>query len=348
MGLFEGMLKDDESVFLNPEHLDFDYQPKQIKHREEHQQVIATCIKPLLNRRNGSNLLVYGQPGVGKTVSIKHVIQELKQTTDKVRLIYINCWKKETAYRVCLGICEQIGYSWTQDKNTEELIKKISEILNKDSAVIVFDEFDKLEDHNVVYNLIESIYRKTFILISNDREVIQDIDSRVRSRLPLKELEFAKYTAGQTRDILEQRKNYAFVKGVFSEGAFNTIVDTTIKTGDIRFGLHLLREAGNCAECRASRIIEEKDAREALRSINSFIINKETQLKDSEKEILKLIKDHPGNSTRDLFEFYTGDKSYRTFQRILYDLVEARIISSEGKILEHGGKTNTYFFGIKQ
>ena len=179
MGLFDTMLKDHESLFLNPEHLDFDYQPKHLKFRENHQETIAQAIRPLLQKRNGVNILVHGPPGVGKTVSIKHVLQELEETGEGLYLIYINCWKKETSHKVVLSICEQINYPWIQNKNTEELIQKIAEIINKSAAVIVLDEFDKLEDHKILYSLLEEIYKKTIILIANEKDILQEIDQRI-------------------------------------------------------------------------------------------------------------------------------------------------------------------------
>ena len=85
MGLFEGMLKGDESLFLDAMALDFDYQPKRVPHRDNQQHHIAQCIKPLFANRNGKNLIISGLPGVGKTVCLKHVLRELKQETDRIQ-----------------------------------------------------------------------------------------------------------------------------------------------------------------------------------------------------------------------------------------------------------------------
>ena len=74
MGFFEDSLKADESVFADVDALDFDYQPKLVPFREKHQFKVAECIKPLFARRKGKNLVIFGGPGVGKTVSLKHVL----------------------------------------------------------------------------------------------------------------------------------------------------------------------------------------------------------------------------------------------------------------------------------
>ena len=131
MGLFEGILKGGESLFLDPIALDFDYQPKLVPHRENQQQYIAQCIKPLFSKRNGKNLIIQGLPGVGKTVCLKHVLRELNQETDEIYCIYINCWKKESPFKVITQVCEDLGYTWTYNKSYEDLYKKAVELLNK-------------------------------------------------------------------------------------------------------------------------------------------------------------------------------------------------------------------------
>ena len=93
MGLFNNILKDEESLFTNELALDFDYLPEIIPHRENEQQYIATCIKPLFQERNGKNLIITGKPGIGKTAAIRFIFQELEKETDNIIPIYINCWK---------------------------------------------------------------------------------------------------------------------------------------------------------------------------------------------------------------------------------------------------------------
>ena len=70
MSLFKGMLGSEESLFLNPVALDYDFMPKLIPYREQEQKHIATCIKPLFQQRSGRNLIITGPPGIGKTVAV--------------------------------------------------------------------------------------------------------------------------------------------------------------------------------------------------------------------------------------------------------------------------------------
>lgn len=324
--LFDNMLKGDESIFLNPEHLDYSYQPKLVPFRENQQFYIANCIRPLFDKRDGKNLLVYGSQGIGKTLCCKHILKELQEETDGIFIIYINSWIDETAYKITLDICNQIGYKWVADKNTKDLIDEIAGIINKKSAVIVFDEFDKIQDYGILYSLLEKIYKKAIILITNDAGSIRKLEPRIMSRLNIDRLEFKPYDFNETKEILKTRRNYAFVRDVFEEDAFESIAIKTFELKDIRKGLFLLKEAGNIAENESSRKVTLKHAEDAIKKSDEF--NDIKILKSDENNVLELFSKNPKKSLKELYEIYKveNNKSYKTFQRIVHRLSEAKSI----------------------
>jgi len=110
MALFKDMLSSDESLFKNELALDYSFLPKILPHREQQQRYIASCVKPLLNEKNGKNLFIYGAPGIGKTAAMRFVINELEEETEEVIPIYINCWQKNTTFKIVADMCEQLGY----------------------------------------------------------------------------------------------------------------------------------------------------------------------------------------------------------------------------------------------
>src|SRR3989338_836065 len=105
MALFKDILHSDESLFKNELALDYSFLPKILPHREEQQGYIATIIKPLLEGRNGKNLFIFGAPGIGKTAAMRQVINELEEETDNVAPIYINCWQKNTTFKILTEMC---------------------------------------------------------------------------------------------------------------------------------------------------------------------------------------------------------------------------------------------------
>src|SRR3989344_2118522 len=326
--LFNSILKSDESIFLNPQFLDYDYQPKLIPFRESQQQYIATCIKPLLQRRNGRNLIIYGKPGIGKTVCIKNVLNELENDfSNEMYCIYINAWKKDSSFKIITEICHQVNYKFTHNKNFDELIKEASKIINEKSIVIIIDEADKLQDHDIIYSLLDDFHRKCLILITNESNFIIKIDARIKSRLSSDTLEFKPYNQQQTESILKQRAEYAFVKNTLSEEAFNLISKKTFELGDIRAGLFLLKQSGENAENKSSKLILLQYAEEAIKSFN---IN---ELENEDTSLLELIKEHSGKAKPEIFKIYEEKegKSYRTFQRKINDLEKNnKILSKEG------------------
>lgn len=352
MDLFENKLKDSESLFLDEIALDTEYIPKILKFRENEQKYIATCINPLLQERNGRNLVITGAPGIGKSAATRWVLRELeeKYSSDEIQPLFINCWKKDTAYKIALEICEQIGYKFVQNRNTDELLKEITKILNKTTAVIVLDEADKLdkESHSLIYSLLEDIYKKSIILITNEKQWLIELDQRIKSRLTPDLLEFKPYNLKEIDGILKQRIDHAFVPDVFDKNALDIITNKTYESSDIRVGLFLLRESGNNAESEASKRVLEKHAESAVQKLKEFKIQDSSNIEGEEKQILEIIKNNSGKTIAELFEIYEkqgGEKTYRTFSRKLVDLEKGKMVSLKMIKKGKGGKSTFVEYG---
>ena len=330
MALFRDMLGADESLFKNGLALDYSFLPKLLPHRENQQRYAAACIKPLLMGKNGKNLFIYGAPGIGKTAALRFVLNELEEETEDVVPIYINCWQKNTTFKIVVDICEQLGYKLTHNKRTEELFGVVKNILNKKAAVFAFDEADKLEDFDFLYAILEDIYKKSVFLVTNYSDWFDELDDRVKSRLMSDSLEFKPYNLAETRDILEQRKEYAFVPNVWDKDAFELIVKKTAEAEDIRTGLYLMRESGNIAEDKSSRKITLEHAQKALTKVDNFTTKKSTDLNEDEQSILNIIKKNSEKKIGNLFDIYKekgGKLVYKSFQRKIEKLKKNKFIS---------------------
>ena len=270
-----------------------------------------------------------GGGGIGKTSTVKYMFRELEDETDEVISIYINCWQKNTTFKIISTICEELGYSLTHNKSTEELFKVVKNIINKKSAVFCFDEIDKIEDFDFLYFLIEEIYKKTILLITNYQEWLIKVDERIRSRLGTDSIEFQTYTHKETKTILEQRSKYAFFPGVLEPDALEIISKKTFDTKDIRTGLHLMREAGLAAENESSKKISIEHANKALKKIDDFSIKKSEDLESQTKLLLNIIKENSGKKSGEIFQLYIqkgSTDSYRTFHRKIKNLESSQFI----------------------
>ena len=341
MGLFDTTLRDDQTLFRNEEALDFDFIPKLLPYREQQQRAVATLIQPLLTGRNGRNLLVFGPPGVGKTAAIRWVLNDLEETSDDVYIIYINCWQKNTTFQIVAEICDQLGYKFTQNKRTDELFTVIKNIVNKKAVVFAFDEIDKVTEYDFLYTLLEEVLKKTIILITNFKEWADEMDIRIKSRLVPTLMPFEHYNPEETFGILKQRRESAFVPGVWDEIAFKLIADKAAQLKDIRTGLFMMREAGLHAESKSQRKITEECARAAIEKVSLLEVKKSEELEEETKDILKLIKTHSNQKIGDLFKKFQdagGKASYKTFQRKVEKLVEGGFIHAQKMI---GGAEGT-------
>lgn len=329
MGLFDNILRSNESLFKDSDSLDYDYMPKEIPYRENEQHYLATCIKPLFMNRSGRNLLIYGAPGIGKSVATKNVLNELEDQTDEIDIIYINCWQFNTSFKILSEICDQKNYKFTQNKKGNDLQKIIVDLINQKGVVFVFDEIDKVEDTDFLYFILEKINHKSIFLITNYKSWLLNLDERIRSRLMPELVEFKEYSKKETEGILKNRINYAFVPNVWEEDSLKIVVEKTYNIKDIRSGLFLLKESALLAEDKSEKKVSKENVQDAIKKLNEFSIKSEEDLNEDEKFILAMIKSNSGSKIGDLFRKYEevqGKLSYKTFQRKIAKLSEGKYI----------------------
>ncbi len=341
MGVWDDVLRENESVFRDPVALSYDYLPKLVPFRENEQKRVAACIKPLFSRQGGRNILVYGLPGVGKTVAIRHVLNEIEEHTEDVIPLYINCWKKNTSYKILLEICDLIGYKFTHNKTTTDLFAVVKEKVNKYSVVFCFDEVDKLEDSDFLYFILEDIYRTSLVLITNYKNWLAALDERIKSRLTPELLEFRPYNDNEISEILKQRLQYAFVSSVWQDDALSHVIQQTAHYEDVRAGLYLLKESGICAEEASSKKITMEHVQKAVGKMQEFTIKQTQELEGDVKFILSLVNEHSGKKIGELYDVYKekgGLRAYKSFQRKINALAEASFIDVE-KVTGSGGNT---------
>ncbi len=332
MSLFKDILGSSETLFKNEFALDYSFVPKLVPYREKEQRIIAACIKPLFDAKYGKNVFIFGKTGVGKTVACKHILNELEEETDDIIPIEINCWSHNTTYKIIVEICNKLDFKFIQNKKTEELFKWVKQTFNKKSIVFVLDEIDKLEDLDFLYMILEEIYRKTVILITNYKDWLMEIEERIKSRLLPEIIEFKPYNYEETKGILGQRMGYAFYPDVMSEDAFELIVKKTYELQDIRTGLYLMKEAGIIAENKSSRKILLEHAQQALSKINEFSIKSPSYLASDEQLILELVKNNSGRKIGDFYKMYQengGMLVYKSFQRKIDKLQKSKFVTVE-------------------
>ncbi|MBU3940339.1 MAG: ORC1-type DNA replication protein [Nanoarchaeota archaeon] len=263
---FDDYLKK-EPLFVDKKVLQANYTPETIPHREELIQTISSILAPALRNEKPSNLFLYGKTGTGKTLSVKHVINNLNEISERkkipLKIFYLNCKLRrvaDTEYRMIAQLARELGENIpSTGLPTDEVYRKFLEILDKEEriVIIVLDEIDQLikkAGDELLYNLTRlntelKNANITIVGISNDLMFTDNIDPRVKSSLSEEELVFPPYNAIQLQDILRERSKRAFRKETVGEGVIEKCAAYAAREhGDARRALELLRVAGELAE----------------------------------------------------------------------------------------------------
>lgn len=275
------------SIFKNKKVLQINYTPETIPHRDKQVENIASVLAPSLKGERVSNLFVYGKTGTGKTLSVQFVTQELmrrvkEDQANNLKVVYVNCKLRkvaDTEYRILAEIISKLGESVpATGLPTEAIYRKFVDIIDdkKQIVLIVLDEIDhvvkKISD-GFLYSLIrlnsELVNAQISLVgISNSLTFMDDLDPRVKSSLGEEELVFPPYNALQLQDILRERAEQAFSKGVLDEGVIAKCAAFAAREhGDARRALDLLRVAGDIAERGGKKKLELRCIDEANEKI---------------------------------------------------------------------------------
>jgi cell division control protein 6 len=353
VGFFEKYL-DENLIFQNKKALQASYTPETVLHRDKEINTIASILAPSLRNEKPSNLFIYGKTGTGKTLSIKHVTNQLKKIGEErklaMKIIYLNCKMKriaDTEYRLIAQIINELGQNVPPTGlPTDEVYNIFFKMLEKakfENLIIILDEIDQLvkkAGDEVIYNLtrINSELSNTQISlvgISNNLIFTDTMDPRVRSSLSEEEIVFPPYNAVQLQDILRKRSEMAFRQAALDNGVIEKGAAFAAREhGDARRALELLRVAGEIAE------------RKGLTKVRIDHLD-EAEEKIEKERVLEIVKTQPRQSQVALFSIilllekedkiiYTGD-AYEVYKQLctktdLRPLTQRRISDIIGEL----------------
>jgi Cdc6-like AAA superfamily ATPase len=170
------------------------------------------------------------------------------------------------------------------------------------------------------------------------------MDKRVRSRLSLEFVEFPKYSYEETLDILKDRINYAFVKGVWTKDAIECAAKNAYKYGDIRCGLLILQKAGKTAENESSKKVHKHHVENILDKIDKYSVKGSSDLDGETRDILHIIKENGNKTILECFKAYQENKGrlcYRSFYRKVKYLELNKYVALQKVFRGRKGNTST-------
>lgn len=278
--------KSNSSIFRDYRQLMPDYKPSNLINRKNQLSKILPPLKYALERGSiPPNFLLFGFSGTGKTLTMKYIINQLRQIYqdppifNKPLLSYFNCSLFNTPYRIIAEFGKILKISIKRAGiSTEAAFDLLTQAINASHYrffTIILDEMDllfkrKVDANTFLYKLIrfpdlcEINAQFSIIGISNHLAIKNAFDSRVISSLKSQEIYFEPYSAIDLQEILYQRIG-ALNPEVLENGVIEFIAGFVAQNeGDARYALAILRTAGELAEQKELHSISLQSVKKAI------------------------------------------------------------------------------------
>ena len=341
-------------IFKNEKVLYPEFIPERLPHRDREIDSLVYSFNPVIKGGKPINVSVFGPVGVGKTVTVKYVLNQLEEFTDRAKHLYVNCFEFNTRHSVLSKITAFLGRAIPRrGMATDETYSMFLEALEKSdfTPIIILDEVDQLfekgEGSKLLYDLLRVFeYQKArigIVMLSNNMTMNFNLDERVRSSFTEEKIVFNPYTPQQLKDILIDRAEQAFQKNVLHKDVIPLLAAKAAKSGgDCRTAIEALLKAGRLEEKENSKTVSVDHLRESFDSIESSPAKKVLKhLSEPEKNLLKILAQSSKElSSGELYEKYNESNDPLTIRRLrefVTKLSTLNIINAE--LNEGRGKT---------
>lgn len=306
------------------------YEPDCILHRDKQINEIKKIFENFKKFQYGSNALILGVTGSGKTTVINKILKE------EDNHLFVSIADTKTSYKT-LKILFDLSYN-TEEKIIYEAISK----LKQNPKILVIDEFNKCKDPQNLFNNLNTIYRQTgcpIIIISNKRTLIEEMPEDAKKTLLFDKIDFPSYNPDELFDIilsrLEKIRKEREINNI-DEGSLKHICAIGGKEGSARIVLTIT------LKCLISNDFSTSAIRKQLKNLNEedwrdFIL----KLSETEKNFLEVlldvyIKNNGKVAASDLINKIPGIAPSRVSQ-LITSFNDYGIIKTETKNLGRGG-----------
>lgn len=258
--------------------LDSCYIPRNPRHREREITALCDHLIDFIKSGASGNILVYGNPGTGKTMSFliakQFVEKYLSEESGDFKILHLVA-KGSSITNILVDMCTSLGINVpARGYSMKDYLRIISRKAKDTYLHICIDEFDNLladvrrKFEDVVYYLTrQENVSATFV--TNKLDLAKEIrDARVLSSLDtLSTIYFESYNAQQCYDILKSRVAEAFADDFMSDDSLWLLAEHIANEGgDIRTGLSILVVCGKYAEEKGLTRITQEDMQKIIKT----------------------------------------------------------------------------------
>jgi cell division control protein 6 len=289
-------------LITNPTALSLDHIPQKIVHRDQQIKALANMLAPILSGYPPFNIIVSGQPGTGKSVTVDYVLnlleEKAKEKNIDLTVVRCNCRLKPTLYATLSEIAKTMDIDPKSRHQSSNIISAITDRLKgtKGLLVVSLDEVDRsqeLGDIMAVLIRLNEMMRETkvsFIAISNkvalksfftsipgsqkNKGFVVDEGSISRIKTTTMEVMFPRYSADELKDILKNRIGEAFYsREAVADGAVSLIAAYASQAnGHARYAINLLAAAAKLAQAAGSNVVKEEHVEKACSEVELGLV----------------------------------------------------------------------------
>lgn len=274
------MLRAKNPIFQNESILSKEYKPDKIIARNEQIGELVGYLEPIIRHSSPTNVFIWGGSGVGKTITVEHVVKEINETLEEddpdnvVDFIKINCSVDNNDSDICSTILSHFSINIpSRGRSVSSSMRLIWKAINEEAQnhvhytlILFFDEIDKWNltkqrslnsdkaQLDMLYtftrafenNLITTNNCKIGIITaSNRQDFLTTVENRINSSAGFCYMNFPCYNENDLCQILMNR-NHAFQPNVITPELIHNVATRVADrySGDARRALDILMIAG--------------------------------------------------------------------------------------------------------
>lgn len=312
-----------------------EFLPREVGHRDQEMNALTRALDPVTRNEPAETAFLFGPSGTGKTCLARFALARLREAVLDLNYQYVNCWQDYTRFRALYRILEAIGSTadiHRQSTPTDALLERLEDY-DGPEFVVVLDEVDQLQDHDLLYDLYRTVGVSMILIANSEEELFARLDNRLVSRLQAStRIRFEKYE-------LDDRVRWGLDVEV-PRDRLAAIADAA--AGDARVAIGILRSAARQAEGAEVDGIGMETVRTAIPAGRTEVRRRNVeQLTPHQRVLYDIVHDHGTVTPGELYEEYRErveePRSDRTVRNHLSKLAHYNLVEKHGD-----GRGRTY------